>query len=131
MPDAGYEKRRSEWTMQAMIDAALEWERIFGEPPAAGDWHPGDSELACRRSVERAAWWAERAARFSVGEFPWTGSVSKQFGTWNDFMRATGFGERLPGRRRSSGELSPVHLTDTQVREITANLMLLAKVMQP
>lgn len=97
MPEVGYTKRRHKWSEEEILAKAREWEQLFGEPPAATDWNPSDSRAAIRRSLHRASRWSQRVQRFETGEWPWTGSVSKVFGTWNGMIEKAGF-EPRPAR---------------------------------
>lgn len=98
MPDSGYTKRKGRWTREECIEAVKVWAETFGEFPAATDWNPGDSTAAALRSAERAQAWNLRAQRFYDGEYPWTGTVWKLFGGWNNLIREAGF-EPRPARR--------------------------------
>lgn len=88
MPEVGYTKRKAEWTRQEMIDAGQKWYELHGDSPTATDWNPSDCRRAAGRSMARAAAWLGRLARFQAGEYPWTGSVWKEFGGWNAFLEA-------------------------------------------
>lgn len=98
MPSAGYTKRRSRWTREECIEAVRVWAEVYGEFPAATDWNPGDSTRAAAISAQRAQAWNARAQRFYDGEYPWTGTVWKLFGSWNGLIREAGFDPR-PSRR--------------------------------
>lgn len=90
MPEPGYTKRRAKWTADDIIAKVIEWDERHGEPPTATDWNPSDCRSAAARSSMRAEWWMSRVIRFGEGEYPWSGSVSKVFGTWNEAIRAAG-----------------------------------------
>jgi hypothetical protein len=94
MPPVGYTKRRARWTREDVIEALRAWQGRYGAPPTAADWNPADAMRGARRSTERAFAWASRAARFSEGEWPWTGTVSKLFGGWNAALEAAGLDVR-------------------------------------
>lgn len=98
MPDTGYTKRKGRWTREECVEAVKVWAETWGEFPAATDWNPGDSTAAAQRSAERAQAWSLRAQRFYDGEYPWTGTVWKLFGSWNNLIREAGFEPRPPRR---------------------------------
>lgn len=87
MPPKGYKKRQMRWTKEEVIEAAHRWQETYGEPPTAVDWAPSDSRARAREGLLRVSRWMERARRFEEGYFPWTGTVSKLFGTWNNMLR--------------------------------------------
>lgn len=94
MPQAGYTKRRTFWTPAEIEAKAREWADLHGAPPTAADWNPSDARAGARRSIKRAQAWLGRVARFEAGEWPWTGTVWKLYGSWNAMIEAAG----LPAR---------------------------------
>lgn len=98
MPSSGYKKRRTHWTREACVEAVKEWNERHGDFPAATDWNPGDSQRSAVRSAERAQAWSIRAQRFYDGEYPWTGTVWRLFGSWNALIKEAGFKPRPPRR---------------------------------
>lgn len=89
-----YNRRRAAWTEEEIIAKIKEWVEKHGEPPTANDWHPSDARRQARRSAKRARAWLGRALRFDDGDWPWVGSVSKRFGSWNKAIEAAGFTPR-------------------------------------
>lgn len=81
-----------QWSRELCIELAHEWFRRYGQAPGAVAWNP-----AMARSNGRD----DLADRFHVdGCWPYTNTVMRIFGRWNDFIRAAGF-EPLPqGVRR-------------------------------
>lgn len=90
MPEPGYTKRRVVWTAEEMIAKVHEWADLYGDVPSAADWNASDLRAAVDRSTERAAMWLTRLDRLNRGEWPWTGSVYKKFGGWNELVEAAG-----------------------------------------
>ena len=77
-----------------------EWEALYGEIPGANDWNSSNSRAAVWRSTARASYWIERVQRFESGEWPWTGTVHKLFGSWNNAIRKAGFEPRTGTLRK-------------------------------
>jgi hypothetical protein len=100
VPGAGYTKRKARWSQEEVLGAIGAWTELYGSPPTATDWHPGDAMAAARRSADRARAWAVVAERFHEGEWPWTGTVQRLFGGWNAALRAAGVPVRWDRRRR-------------------------------
>lgn len=75
---AGLAPARSFWPRERLIEAAHRFEREQGHPPRGRDW-----EKASERSPSRA-------------------TVRKEFGSWDDFLAAAGFGPAPRTRRRRS-----------------------------
>lgn len=98
MPEPGYTRRRATWTSEEIVAKILEWNDRYGEPPTATDWNPSDCRAAATRSSQRAEWWMSRVVRFSDGVFPWSGSVSKKFESWNGAIVAAGLQPRNEGK---------------------------------
>lgn len=113
MPAAGYTKRVAVWTPEAVIDKAQQFNEAHGQPPAATDWNPSDCLRASRVSADRARRWAERAERFYSSGYPWTGTVAKLFGGWNDMLRAAGLPVRWEGKRGGTLDQVTTGLLDT------------------
>lgn len=107
MPAKGYKKRRARWSEQEVLAKVREWHDRYGDIPSATDWNGSDSNAAARRSSDRAQAWLRRAQRFEQGEWPWTGTVFKMFGGWNQAMRAAGF-EPRPAYRNGVGQPTDV-----------------------
>lgn len=90
MPEAGYKKRRTVWTKQEIEAKVKEWAELYGHPPVSTEWNPSDCRRSEQISVQRASAWHLRAQRFEEGEWPWTGTVTKEFGRWNNAISAAG-----------------------------------------
>jgi hypothetical protein len=87
-------KRRQRWSSEEIKQKIQEWVSLYGEIPAATDWHPGDCRRSAAISLARAQRWNDRARRFSEGEYPWPMTVQKMFGSWNAAIKAAGFEPR-------------------------------------
>jgi hypothetical protein len=96
MPEAGYKKRRVTWTKEEIESKIKEWTELYGHPPLSTEWHPGDCQRSATISLQRASAWQLRARRFEEGEWPWTGSVVKTYGRWNNAIEAAGLEPTLP-----------------------------------
>lgn len=95
MPETGYTKRRAAWSEDDILDAIRRWAADHdGMPPTATEWNPSDCRYSAELSTARAEAWLARADDFEAGEYPWTGSVVKRFGSWNDAIRRAGFTPR-------------------------------------
>lgn len=76
----GVERR---WSCEQMIEAAQEFARRYGHPPAAADWNAGHPSPAQRE-------------RFMADGWPNYGAVWRAFGSWNAMIEAAGFPPRSP-----------------------------------
>jgi hypothetical protein len=89
---------------QWILDSFDEWYRLFGVPPAAGDWNPSRARLMTKRPDDH---YGRTLARHdSTGRrWPATSLVANHFGTWNAALSAAGFEPLTPkqywiGRRK-------------------------------
>jgi hypothetical protein len=89
---------------QWILDSFAEWHRLFGVPPAAGDWNPSRARRMMKRPDD---YFGRTLARHdSTGRrWPSTTLVANHFGTWNAALSAAGFEPLTPkqywiGRRK-------------------------------
>jgi hypothetical protein len=89
---------------QWILDSFAEWHRLFGVPPAAGDWNPSRARRMTKRPDD---YFGRTLARHdSTGRrWPSTTLVANHFGTWNAALSAAGFEPLTPnqywiGRRK-------------------------------
>jgi hypothetical protein len=101
VPDAGYTKRRAKWSREDILDAIQRWVKAFGEPPTATDWNPSDARRAAREHSAKTQDWLGRVVRFESGDYPWTGTVWKTFGSWNGAISEAGFTPRPPTHKKA------------------------------
>jgi hypothetical protein len=94
VPPRGYRKRRLKWTREDVVKKIKEWKTIYGDIPSAVDWNASDTRRASEHHAGLAAHWLERLRRFESGEWPWTGTVYKLFGGWNNAIEEAGFDPR-------------------------------------
>jgi hypothetical protein len=79
-----------EMTKAWILDSFREWANLFGAPPSAADWNPGQC-----RNHPYLAW---KAARYEDTGRPWPppSSVRNIFGSWNEGLKAAGFTPLTP-----------------------------------
>lgn len=111
MPEAGYKKRRAKWTRDEALRVGREWiDRHDGQIPSATDFNPSDLRRAARGHTGKAASWLSRARHFDEHEYPWTGTIAKIFGSWNNYIKEMG---RTPRPAHGGGRQSPPADFDT------------------
>lgn len=95
MPPKGYRKRRHKWSKQACEEAGHKWVREHdGEVPAATDFNLSDLLTAAREHSNKASRWLGRARYFEINELPWTATILKLYGSWNNYILALGLTPR-------------------------------------
>jgi hypothetical protein len=77
--------RPPRFTAEEIVGNVREWTEHYGTPPATNDWEPSRAPAAGQDS---------RARRFDDGDWPSVGMVRRQFGTFNEAIRAAGFEPR-------------------------------------
>jgi hypothetical protein len=93
-----YKRRRAAWSADEIVAKLREWHELYGDIPSAADWNASDTRRAAGHHSRLARRWLARLRRFEDGEWPWTGSVHKRFGSWNAAIRAAGFEPRAATR---------------------------------
>lgn len=91
-------KRVGSWTRELVVDAVHRWAAEHdGEPPAAGDWDPGQARRRGRH---------DRVQSFYAGLWPHASVATRACapperpGRWNDVLEAAGFPARASGGPR-------------------------------
>lgn len=79
------------WSRERIIEAAQEFDRRYGRPPASGDWEPAMARS--RRRLDRVA------AFYADGCWPHVHTVTLYFGGWNRMLEEAG----LPTRAWHAG----------------------------
>jgi hypothetical protein len=76
-----------------IIDSVAEWVGLFGAPPAANDWSPGDARA---KGMEWKVLRTERTGR----AWPVPPTVIAHFGSWNGMLRELGYRPLEPSEHR-------------------------------
>ena len=83
----------AKWPRERILAKIREWAEQHGEPPSCRDWNP-----ALAKDLGGAA--AAVIERFEAGDWPWYGSVTYYWPTWNDAIAAAGFEPRATGQHK-------------------------------
>ena len=81
------------WTEKTVIESIQEYARRYGRPPSAGDWNPSDARSRFRDDI------ADRF--YEDGCWPYSSSVQRVFGSWNNAIRSAGYEPLAPGQKYS------------------------------
>jgi hypothetical protein len=93
------------WTEQRLVEAALEWERLYGRLPRYNDWNIHRlRERAERKSAEADEAW-QAYARYVDGNWPAFGTLIRTFRRLADFYAAV-------ARRRSADAVAAIEKID-------------------
>lgn len=97
-PKPGYKKRVHKWTPEMIIRALQYYAKKYGETPTATDFNPSDSRRCARIHAASAVVWLERAQRVENDNcYPYPQTVQKNFGSWDDGIKAAGLEPRKRG----------------------------------
>lgn len=91
-----YQRTVKKWTRPRIIAAIQVFYDLHGRPPRATEFSP-----ALARSHTTPERWEEILRLHASGDWPQYTAVRREFGSWNNAIRAAGFKPSPPGRRKS------------------------------
>lgn len=83
-------EQRNSWTQAVILEKVRQWNALYGEPPASGDWNPNKLMRELRTE-------SERANRFFEDIYPSYSAAMKHFPSWNQMIAAAGLEPRTEG----------------------------------